>query len=82
MASSWDEPGAMIKTRSKTFSTLITSVTRTTASTGASSGTGDPPEHLPLGRTVDPGRLEDVRGGVAARPAAISTIANPAQIQT
>ncbi len=42
---------------------------------------GDPAEDLPLRGAVDPGRLEDSRGR-AASPAAISTMAKPAQIQT
>ena len=81
MASSWDDPGAMTKTRSKIFSTLIISVTSTTTSTGASSGTvtrrNTCHSLAPSTRAAS-----SVSRGIAASPAAISTIANPAHIQT
>ncbi len=79
-ASRWADPGAITSTRSKIFSTLITSVTSTTASTGASSGTVTRRNtcHSLAPSTVE---ASNVSRGIAASPAAITTIANPAQIQ-
>lgn len=70
----------MMKTRSKIFSTLIISVTMTTASTGASSGTVIRRKTC---HSVAPStRAASMSSrGTLASPAAISTIANPAHIQ-
>ena len=81
MASSCTERGAMMKTRSKIFSTLIISVTSTTSSTGASSGTvtrrNTCHSLAPSTRAASSSFAVDGR-----QPAAISTIAKPAHIQT
>lgn len=71
----------MMKTRSKIFSTLIIRVTRTTASTGASSGT------VTLRKTChsfapSTRAASSSSRGTLASPAAISTIAKPAHIHT
>src|SRR5581483_3935778 len=79
-ASSCTDPGATERTMSKTLRTLITIVMKTTLSTGASSGTV-------TRRNVCHSVAPSVRAasrtsrGIAARPAAITTIANPAQTQ-
>ena len=65
---------------SNTFRTLIIIVMKTTASTGASSGTVIAAEHLPLGRAVGARGLERVARD-RRQPAAITTMAKPAQIQ-
>ena len=71
----------MMKTRSNTFSTLIISVTATTARTGASSGTvtrrNTCHSLAPSTRAASSSSR-----GTPASPAAISTIAKPAHIQT
>src|SRR4029077_752271 len=75
-----DEPGASVITRSKTFRTLMIIVMKTTESTGASNGTvtrlntchSDAPSVRAASRTSR---------GIAARPAPITTMAKPAQIQ-
>ncbi len=80
VASSCTEPGAIEMTMSKTFSTLISIVMNTTVRTGASSGTV-------TRRNTCHSLAPSVRAasstsrGRAERPAAITTIANPAQIQ-
>ena len=74
------DSGANAITRSKTFSTLMIIVMKTTLSTGARSGTvtrrktchSDAPSVRAASRTSR---------GIAARPAPITTIAKPAQIQ-
>ena len=74
------EPGAMARMRSKILSTLMICVTKTTVSTGASSGTvtrrntchSEPPSVRAASSTSR---------GIAARPAAMITIAKPAVTQ-
>lgn len=75
------EPGAMMKTRSKTFSVLMIIVTNTTSSTGESSGTVI---FLKTCHSVAPSMraASSASRGMADRPAAISTIAKPAHTQT
>jgi len=79
VASSWDEPGAIEITMSKTFSTLINIVTNTTVSTGARSGAVT---RRKTWNSVAPSvrAASSTSRGMAASPAAITTIANPAQI--
>src|SRR5439155_21496697 len=79
-ASSCTDCGATAKTTSKTFKTLISIVMKTTVKTGASSGTVTRRKtchsDAPSVRAAS-----SVSRGIAARPAAITTIANPAQTQ-
>src|SRR6266508_2528079 len=72
--------GGITYTRSKIFSTLIISVTKTTTSTGRTSGMVTRRNTC---HSVAPSTRAASRAsrGIAARPAAISTIAKPAQIQ-
>ena len=80
LASSCTEPGAIEITMSKTLRTLISIVMKTTARTGARSG-------IVTRRKTCHSVAPSVRAasrtsrGIAASPAAITTIANPAQIQ-
>ena len=71
----------MMKTRSKIFRTLIIRVTSTTASTGASIGTVIRRNTC---HSLAPSTRAASRSsrGRPASPAAISTIAKPAHIQT
>ena len=80
LASSWTEPGASAITMSNTLSTLISIVMKTTLSTGASSGTVIRRKTC---HSVAPSvrAASSVSRGIAASPAAITTIAKPAQIQ-
>jgi hypothetical protein len=77
----WDDPGAITRTRSKIFNTMMTSVTSTTLMTGARSGTVTRrktcPSLAPSTRAAS-----STSRGMAARPAAMITIANPVQIHT
>src|ERR671920_54511 len=67
-------------TMSNTFSTLISIVTKTTVSTGASSGTVTRRNTC---HSVAPSvrAASSVSRGIAARPAAITPIASPTQTQ-
>ena len=80
VASSWTEPGAIEMTMSNTLRTLISIVMKTTVSTGASSGTV---MRRKTCHSVAPSvrAASSVSRGIAERPAAITTIAKPAQIQ-
>jgi hypothetical protein len=80
VASSWTEPGASAITMSNTLRTLISIVMNTTLSTGARSGTV---MRRKTCHSVAPSvrAASSVSRGIAARPAAITTIENPAQIQ-
>lgn len=71
----------MTKTRSNTFSTLITSVTNTTSSTGESSGTVTRRNTC---HSVAPSTRAASRAsrGMLANPATISVIANPVMIHS
>src|SRR5439155_11094997 len=79
-ASAWLDSGATDKTMSKTFRTLMIMVMKTTLSTGASSGTvtrrNTCHSEAPSVRAAS-----SVSRGIAASPAAITTIANPAHTQ-
>ena len=79
-ASSCTEPGASAITMSNTFKTLISIVMKTTLRTGASRGTVIRRNTC---HSVAPSVLaaSSVSRGIAASPAAITTIENPAQIQ-
>src|SRR5262249_55951213 len=80
LASSWTEPGATESTMSNTLSTLMSMVTKTTVRTGASSGTVTRRNtcHSPAPSVRAASRTSR---GIAASPAAITTIENPAQTQ-
>ena len=79
-ASSWVEPGAIERIRSKSLSTPMICVTKTTVSTGASSG-------IVIRRKTCHSLAPSVRAasrvsrGIEARPAAVITIAKPAWAQ-
>ncbi len=79
-ASSWTEPGAIERMMSKTLRTLISIVMKTTVMTGQSSGTVTRRKTC---HSVAPSvrAASSVSRGIAARPAAITTIAKPAQTQ-
>ena len=80
VASSCVEPGATDNTMSNTFRTLISIVMKTTLSTGASSGTVTRRKTC---HSVAPSvrAASSTSRGIAASPAAITTIAKPAQTQ-
>ena len=71
----------MTNTRSNTFNTLITRVTNTTSSTGASSGTVTRRNTC---HSVAPSTraASSASRGIAASPAAMNVIANPAMIHS
>src|SRR6516165_7457543 len=75
-----DDPGARVITRSKTLRTLMIIVMNTTERTGARSGTVTRRNTY---HSVAPSvrAASSTSRGIADRPAAITTIANPAQIQ-
>ncbi len=74
------EAGASASTMSKTLRTLMIIVMKTTLSTGASSGTVTRRKTC---HSVAPSvrAASSTSRGIAARPAPITTIAKPAQIQ-
>ena len=80
LASSCEEPGATERMMSNTFRTLISIVTNTTESTGASIGTVTRRKTC---HSVAPSvrAASSTSREIAARPAAITTIAKPAQTQ-
>ena len=80
LASSWTEPGASAITMSNTLRTLISIVMKTTLSTGQSCGTVT---RLNTCHSVAPSvrAASSVSREIDASPAAITTIAKPAQIQ-
>ena len=81
LASSWTEPGASEITMSNTLKTLISIVMKTTLSTGQSCGTVT---RWNTCHSVAPSvrAASSVSREIDASPAAITTIAKPAQIQT
>ena len=74
------DSGASASTMSNTFRTLMIIVMKTTLSTGASSGTVT---RRNVCHSVAPSvrAASSTSRGIAARPAPITTIAKPAQIQ-
>ena len=79
-ARSATSPGASVITRSKTFRTLMIIVMKTTDQHRREQRHGDAPEDLPFGAPSVRAASSTSRG-IAARPAPITTIAKPAQIQ-
>lgn len=79
-ASSWTAPGATATTMSKTLRTLMSIVMNTTVSTGARRGTVTRRKTC---HSLPPSvrAASSTSRGIAARPAAMTTMANPAQIQ-
>ena len=79
-ASSCTDPGATDRMMSKTLRTLISIVMKTTLRTGASSGTVTRRKTC---HSVAPSvrAASSVSRGIAARPAAITTMAKPAHTQ-
>src|SRR5207253_7945872 len=79
-AFAWDDSGASENTMSKTLRTLMIIVTKTTLRTGASSGTVTRRNTC---HSVPPSvrAASSTSRGIDDRPAAITTIEKPAQIQ-